>query len=205
MGPLPIKTDLLEYDTNSSMKIFESLWGSVSTLIINKSEQKKKPIYYAEKIPHDILPIIVKSIGSRVIYLIRDPRDELSSILEFNKKRCTNNFGWRENDTIESFTERFIVQRKNYFAYILNNSANSIVIKYEDLVLDRKGSIDRLSSYLGINFKKSISSNFKINKSHMTSATPAQSIGKWNDILPANIVKKINNSLIQELSLYEYA
>lgn len=93
MGPLPIKTDLLEYDANSSIKIFESLWGAVSTLIINKSEQKKNPIYYAEKIPHDILPMIVKSIDSRVIYLIRDPRDELSSIMEFNKKRCTNNFG----------------------------------------------------------------------------------------------------------------
>lgn len=34
----------------------------------------------------------------------------------------------------------------------------------------------------------------------MTSATPAQSIGKWNDILPANIAKKINNSSVTSIT-----
>ena len=141
-------------------------------------------------------------LDCKVIYLVRDPRAELSSIISFNEKRGSNYFGWKDEDTIESFVSRFISQRYNYFKMLEKRELDKdcLIIKYEDLVLDIDIVCEKISNYLATKVHASkVIENIQNNSKHMTSSDPQASLSKWKKDLPKKIIDQINLSLVQGL------
>jgi len=207
MGPIPTKTNLIIDKDTFRKQHFISSWSFFSNEFNKGLEGSKSAIYYAEKVPHDILEEIKTILDCKIIYLVRDPRAELSSIINFNKKRGSNGFGWKDNDTIDTYSERFILQRKRYFS-MLNNVAkqsNTIVIKYESMITDVENICEKLSLFLNVKISDFVvKKKLNENTEHMTSGNPLLSIDKWKNDLPKKIIDNMNIKLNLELKHLQY-
>ena len=200
VGPIPIMSSLISDPVKFSHEHFSSSWAEFSKEVKNNNSNA---LFYAEKIPHDVLDVVKGILSCKIIYLVRDPRAELASIINFNKKRGSNFFGWKGEDTIESFTSRFILQRSSYFEMIEKQleDINCLVIKYENLVLDIDRVCGELSDYLSVSVNASkVMENIKSNSKHMTSSDPRSSLTQWQKDLPETIIEKLNVNLIEKLS-----
>ena len=207
IGPIPVKTELINDPDSFKKQHFVSSWSFFSNEFKKSSSKNEFVKYYAEKVPHDVLEEVKKILNCKIIYLVRDPRAELSSILSFNKKRGSNNFGWKEEDTIDSYCERFILQRKNYFKLLSNSekNPNSMIVKYESMITDVDNTCNQVSNFLGVDINNSIvEKNLSSNQKHMTSGNPRLSLDKWKNDLPEEIINNINRKLNFELKNNQY-
>ena len=84
-------------------KLFKGMWQAYSE---HARECSSGVRYYAEKSPHDVVRDISPQMYTKNIFLVRDPRDELVSIREFNKKRGYNGFGWQPQEQEIAYAKR---------------------------------------------------------------------------------------------------
>ncbi len=203
VGPIPTKTDYITDNQKFCDKLFVSAWKTFSN---SAQEYAPECMYYAEKIPHDILPKIQRILSTKTIYLVRDPRAELSSILSFNAKRNSNFFGWKSEDTIKSFAERFAKSRTRYLNFIesLEKNDEHLVVKYEDLILKGDEVAQAVSSFLGITVSLDlVEKNLNSNAKHMTSSAPEGSLHKWKTHLSDEIQSFIYRKVVDKTKIYE--
>lgn len=203
MGPLPLETQILGNAQDASVEIFHHLWRSVSSLIMYNYPMAK---YYAEKIPHDIPDKLQGSFDFKLIFLIRDPRDELLSIIDFNEKRGMSGFGWREGEDVLSYLQRFLLQRKRYLSLIRKNPYEGKVIRYEDMIFQKNKVLQVLSAYLDVDLEGSATRfNIEPRGGHMTSSAPELSVGRWKNSLPREVADRIIDELGTDLEQFGYS
>ena len=88
----------------------------------------------------------------KVIYIVRNPKDTLVSQFHF--------YNTREGITIPTFSDFFELHRYDkivfgdYFDHVIpwwtnREQDNIMIIKYEDLKTDHKGSVRKMAKYLG--------------------------------------------------------
>ena len=109
-------------------------------------ERFPSPRVFKSHLPREWLPD-----GARYIYVEREPLDVLSSYFDFYRAYL----GFE--GSLDDFHERFMAGRLQYgswFEHVAGWRAHGsdpdvMIIQYEDLLRDRKGSIERILDFLG--------------------------------------------------------
>ncbi len=172
--------------------------------------------YFIEKdVVHDpTLTLMDKLyVNSKYIFLVRDFRDMYASILNFNNKRGFRAFGMENYEKDEDY----IVSLGNYCnnSFITAYEAikdKAILIKYEDLVINKRASLKTIFDYLEIDSSSSIldevidktSGKSSTEQKHMTTADVSQSIGRYKESLDSNTIKLLNKSFDRSLKYFGY-
>lgn len=147
-----------------------SLWSSIS---LSSRENNPDARFYAEKtslwLPvflQDKLPIIT-------IFLFRDPKDVFLSQIAFSEKINANAFQANEGALRLAFEISCLFEE--YLAQ--ENKANSIVVKYEDMVTEPETVLNKLREVIGWQPSAVLEQEFY--DKHRTTKNPAASIGRY--------------------------
>lgn len=207
LGNCPYNFNDITNGDNLRERLFQGLWNQFSISVNESSDENY--IYYAEKVALELAPRINSYLPNvKNIFLVRDPRGELASIMSFNNKRGFNGFGWLDDDTEETFGQRMIETRIQYFNTLLSfgeNNKNIIVLRFEDIVSDLKQTSEKLSKFLGVELDfKMVEDNTKNMSHHMTSKSIIESRDKWKSELKPSTIEMFSREMEQQLKGFGY-
>ena len=179
----------------------------------NESQrQGKAPKYFLEK-SHVLTPApryLEKMFsGYREIYLVRDPRAIVASIITFNRKRGYDGFGI-EASPVDEFTEGLCqtfreVRRRT-------KEDGSALIRYEDLVISPDEVLSNLLESIGIapdgetvrNIIARVTDMSDIRDLHATTGNNRESLDSWKANLPSSYETAINSSIGELMKDFGY-
>jgi len=205
IGRYPFSTNctFLAQAEKSTPLVLKALWAGYSAEARKVSSSR----YYAEKMPPIIYPIIKDLIDCKHIFLFRDPRAEMLSIMRFNKQRQVLGFGWQDGETPEQFATRLCVRRsKNMKDLIkIKNNESHFKILYEDLISHFSAALDDLEDYLQIKFdREKLHAGLSSFSHHMTSIDAIKSLNDWKHALPEDVKEIFSTQLKDELASFGY-
>ena len=165
----------------------------------------ERETHYIEKVPRwvsEYVPSIISE--SKVVHLIRDPRDVWLSVAAFNAKRGYLAFGRQKNDSDEEYLSRFIERVGKRMTPILNreNTEQKMLIRYEDLIADTANVVGRLGDWLNLDLDPSVLSE-RIQE-HVTAPSSGQSIQRWKRELSRTIRKRFKREMGDILEGFGY-
>jgi hypothetical protein len=157
--------------------------------------------YYAEKhmnswlLDRDELPPF------RLLVMLRDPRDTYASLLAF-REATKAELGQREAADEADYFRRFIERQRDRLRWIaaLEESPETTIVRYEELVRDLAAVSGRLSAWLGVELDAdSVLRDKRVGWVHRTAESPEASIGRWRSDLPEEVAETIGGQLRAEL------
>lgn len=207
LGNCPYDFPSIVNSEDLKKRMLLGIWNQFSFSVNEKNNNDF--LYYAEKVSLDLAPFINSNLPSvKNIYLVRDPRGELASIISFNKKRNFNGFGWLEGDDEFSFAERMIESRKVYFNTLSefnDNNKNIIVLRFEDVVSDLSLTARKLNDFLNVEIDCQAVLDNAVNMAHhMTSKSIQDSSCKWRDELCDDTIDLFKDKMKSELEFFNY-
>jgi len=209
IGSLPYGvTNLLDKEKLASYT-FVSLWEQFSRSMLEVAGAKfGEQYFYAEKVPGECADWANEYLKARNIFLLRDPRDEMVSIMSFNQKRGFRSFGWTETDTDVTYAQKMCSNRRFFMQHMYNakDSKRRINVRYEDLISKGQEEVERLSDWAGVQMSfEAAMSNSEIQSRHMTSKDSASSVERWRSELSEEVQKIFSHELGEELNNLGYA
>lgn len=172
--------------------------------------------YFVEKyLPHQVIPDLLAEVypGARELILVRDFRDQLCSVIAFNRKRGWSDFGYTEGGDDAEYVRRVMRPSLNILAARLESEATSPwLVRYEDLVLDPESALTGLFEHIGLpsdpelvaeTVRQARESTAGMHH-HRTTSDPAASIGRWREDLPEEIVAVCDEELGDLLLKFGY-
>jgi Sulfotransferase family len=156
------------------------------------AQGKRGARYFAEKIlPGTIREQLLPELfpGMKEIFLVRDPRDMASSVLDYDRRREFSGFIREEGESDEEYVRRELRRDLELLAASWASRAErSHMLRYEDLVLRPEAALAAVFSYLGLDSSPALVKQIleeaeasvpSVRRKHQTSASPAASIGRW--------------------------
>jgi len=216
VGPLPYMNPTFWSYEDLWKNCFRSAWNEFSrgaagrlerpigSLLFNKP---RKTLYYAEKSPFWLPAYLRDVMPYRVILIVRDPRDVYLSITAFVKKHGVPGFARLVEDDDWTFARRFTMCRKTLWEVMRQEEAspNSLIVKYEDLVLNLNQEAMRIGSWLGMKLNAgAVESKPAMWAYHATSKNKAQSVARWQRELPAELNEFFVRGLHEEMQHFGY-
>ncbi len=181
--------------------------------ITDDSNQQSSPEYFIEKFtPFQTQPWFKAAYeDSKEIFLVRDFRDVICSIMSFNKKRGYKAFSRENFESDEDFIKNFNGPKALLKAWEESKS-DSLLVKYEDFILDTKSTLTTIFDYLNLDYtdsflnelSNSVNNPTNVLENHMTSKSPKNSIRKWEKDLPDHLLNVANESFEDVLSSLGY-
>jgi len=198
IGGLPWRK-LVPNPSNLAQNCLQDLWKRFSEGV------SKGETHYIEKVSRwvsEYVPSIISE--SRIIHLVRDPRDVWLSVAAFNAKRGYLAFGREENDSDEDYLSRFIERVGKRMTPILyrENTEQEILIRYEDLIADTANEVGRLGDWLNLDLDCSVFSE-RIQE-HVTAPSSGKSVQRWKRELSRTIRKRFKREMGDILKGFGY-
>jgi len=176
--------EFVERMASFAVKSIDDFYG-----IVAKEQGQDRALYFAEKTLPDHLPSVTLEIypEGKEVFLIRDPRDILCSVLAFNEKRGYVTFG---REQVESDTE-FVQVLADHIVRLASawneRRDRSILIRYEDLIVDPMTTLTGLLRYAGLDADPKLLATMVERASldtpelsdHRTASDAAASVGRW--------------------------
>ncbi len=202
-GPSPLPRDPEIFDLETFARLsFERQWEAFSEAVYRKSGGEK-PTYYAEKFPR-VEPSSL-DMPTRLLWLVRDPRDQWTSIHAFDQKRGYYGFGRGRWQTRSSYLRSFVRKTREYAEREAKRSDDDLLVRYEDLVGDLAGEAGRIGEWLDVELDpKPVLESWSGLTRHMTSGSPGASMGRWRRDLPEKEQEILNRELAAVLDRYGY-
>jgi hypothetical protein len=148
-----------------------------------------EPVYFAEKRNPRASARIASELypDAREIFLVRDPRDMLCSMISFYEKTQLVSFGRETGVTDEAFVRRIGDAVRDLVVHVRERGEQAIVVRYEDLVGDTAATLANVLEYLDLPTRvaqrRSIVSQARASttdsRRHRTSADDRASVGRW--------------------------
>jgi hypothetical protein len=163
--------------------------------------------YYAEKHMNSWLLDRAELPPLRLLVLLRDPRDTYASLLAF-RKATKAELGQRQAADEADYFRRFIERQRDRLRWIagLEESRDTTIVRYEDLVRDLRGVSGRLEGWLGVELDPdSVASDRRVGWVHRTADSPEKSIGRWRSDVPPDVTDAISRDLAPELSALRFS
>jgi hypothetical protein len=151
--------------------------------------------------------------GTKEIFLVRDPRDMLASMLAFNKKRGSSDFGRQRVETDADFVRQLARGVSSLVEASQARREQAHLVRYEDLLTMPESVLRGTFDYLGIEASVAVVQRVLREASepdsklafHMTSRDQAASIGRWERDLPADIQELCNEEFGPALAEFGYS
>jgi len=141
------------------------------------------PTHYAEKTPPYVRDgLSAAGIDHHALYPVRDPRDIYLSIMGMGGRRGGSFWGFREDDTPETFARRFSRSWRSRLELVLavDETDRQTVVRYEEMALDLPGQAARLSRFLGVDLDaRPVLERSGEFRGHMTSGSAEASVARW--------------------------
>jgi hypothetical protein len=176
---------------------------------------QENPVYFAEKHVPDRFPVVGHEIDPRAreLFLIRDYRDILSSIVAFNQRRGYFGFGRDNYATDEDYLRQHLAKSLRRFRRSWEErSHQSLLLRYEDLITHPVETLRAVFTYLDLNAKdatiesilhRAAQDTSQLHQ-HQTSESPAASIGRWRRDLDPNLQAVCTEVLGEHLVAFGY-
>jgi hypothetical protein len=189
----------------------ESFYSEVAN---SQGKDASKVLYFAEKHTPDHVPELTWELypQAREIFLVRDFRDMICSILAFNAKRGYVAFG-RERATDD---KQYIRKQRHSALRLFQNwerrKTQAHLVRYEDLVLHPIETLESLYQYLDLDpapttineVLQRASQTTSEMQQHQTSAAPQASIGRWQTELDAPLQEACEEAFGDILAEFNY-
>lgn len=162
-----------------------------------RAEEREGTSYAAEKCWAGHVPRLLSELSAecREIFLVRDFRDVLASILAFNAKRGYPAFGREHVNSDEQFLERLALDVEALAQSFDERGERSLLIRYEELVEDPGDALTDIFDYLGLESSpSSVAAIVERGRAlldttradHRTTEKVSASSGRWQrDLTPA--------------------
>jgi hypothetical protein len=183
--------------------------------LIGRAQGQTDAVYMAEKHRADPLPALVWELypQAKEIFLVRDFRDVLSSMLAFNVKQGFRAFGPTHIDSDEAFA-RYL---RNTTIRQLSRSwpkrqDRAYLIRYEDLMRDTEATLRGMLSYLNLDASDMVvdgmiaraSEENENTRRHRTTAGTEASIARWKQSLSPSVQAVCNDVYADVLEQFGY-
>ena len=176
-----------------------------------------RPRYFVEKREpsprRQILALNAMFPGLREIFLVRDFRDMLSSILAYNEARGLHAFGRDPDDTDEQYVRRLGLSLNALATAYLERSDRAHLVRYEDLVARPAETLRGAFRYLGVDaseqrveqaLRDAAAASPEVQRLHATTASAEQSVGRWHTDLPPPLAEAAAEAFGEALRVFGY-
>jgi|LakMenEpi03Aug12_release.lakeMendotaPanAssembly.Ray.scaffolds.fasta_scaffold164626_3 hypothetical protein len=201
----PIENDMSE----SVIKLFlENFYASANNhfSFLKKMQNREYSKYICEKstigFPASLVSFLVPKF--KEIILVRDIRDVIISSIGFAKKNKNSSF-----TNYESFN-KISIEIEKYYNELFNRTKlpNTMVIKYEDIILQKQTVLRSISNFTEYDLKEIISDtkieDHDIVSSHITTEKGKSTIGRWKTEYQDEISENYSTKLKELNNLFGY-
>lgn len=183
--------------------------------LIGRAQDQPDAVYFAEKHRADTLPWLVWELYPRAkeIFLVRDFRDVLSSMLAFNVKRGFRAFGPEHIATDEEFARYLRTTTIRQLARSWpKRQDRAHLVRYEDLITDTPSTLRGMLRYLELDdddatvagMIERASEENEDSRRHRTSAGPGASLGRWQQSLTPSVQAVATEAYADVLQQFGY-
>lgn len=160
-------------------------------------------LFYAEKAPNWLAPVLRQYLACFTIYNLRDPRDIFISTNAFMQKRNTLGFARLAGDTdldhARSLARAFIETFENYFAD--RHRQDTQLVRYEDYASDRPEVVKKIETLTGV--KPQFREDFV--RDHATAKDLSHSVNRWkSEPIPEEVVLLLEQNLHEGMTMLGY-
>jgi len=153
------------------------------------AQQNKFPTFFVEKysdFPQDLAYPESLFDDLAYVFLVRDPRDVLVSMIKFTDKRGTREFGRHAAADDADFARSFCDGFRRLYDEWRRCGQRAVLLRYEDGVGNPQAEFFRLLGFLGLDRSSPVldvmaAAARSENKAHMTSASIGQSVRARDD------------------------
>ena len=177
-------------------------------------QKKPAPVYYTEKYSPEWVPTLLRELdaGAKEVFLVRDPRDQLASVVSWTSSgRVQFSKAAQGATTADEYLDWLSTQTKFYLGHWQARSASSLLVRYEDLVLEPAATLTRLFEYLDVDsspetvtevIERARNSGPESQRQHQTSSAPEQSVGRWRSDISPDLWDRVNEVFAPELEAW---
>lgn len=179
---------------------FRHLWLAFSEVVRARQPAAR---LYAEKIAGDFGIVAKSGLDYRLLQLVRDPRDTFASIRAFDRRRGFYGFGRGKWQSEAKYLDKWIEWMRTHIAEFARQrkaGGNTMLIHYEEMVQDLASMADRIGTWLGVSLSsREAAASWDEMLHHVTSESPATSVGRWRTELPLRMRGRIEDGLRHEM------
>ena len=172
-------------------------------------------VYFAEKHFPDVYPRLMRELypAAREIFLVRDFRDMVASMIAYNARKGFDDFGRNNAGSDEAWLDylrqTFLVLRNAW----RDRGEPGSLARYEDLVRAPARALPPILEYLGLDADPETVSRMIAAaapdtpelRGHGTTASPDASIGRWRNDLAPEMQTAVSETFADLLSDFGYA
>ena len=182
---------------------------------ISTNTDTYQPVYFSEKFVAKYIQSLFWELypQGREIFLVRDFRDMLCSILAFNSRIKRNDFGRQDALSDEDYVRRILTPSIMMLRDTWKSrSVQSHLVRYEDLILSPVTTLSSILEYLGLENTPTIvekmmetaSEDTPALQEHRTTSHPKSSIGRWRQELEPSMQAICQESFGEALEEFGY-
>lgn len=205
---------LLTTVTSLVRRADEEIGAWYTDLVRRRDGADRLPLYYSEKNLGPAPLVREARPDAREIFLVRDPRDMICSTLAFIAKRGESGFGRQDVESdLDYVRHRAAMARPWVMEPWLARGDEALLVRYEDLVTDGAAALERIFAYLELDSSPALVAGILQQAAaptddrdrHMTTASPAASIGRWRRDLPDELNEACAREFAEFIAMFGYA
>ncbi|WFB37455.1 sulfotransferase [Kiritimatiellota bacterium B12222] len=172
-----------------------------------KFRKSKRAHYFLEKYHPNFMPFLFGEFypQGKEVFLVRDFRDMFASMLGFNEKRNSQDFGRKDSSSELDFLMRLRKSITQLSTSWTLRKRDALLVKYEELCRNESEVLSGIFDYLELPeisvFPATADEDLL---AHQTSESSEASIGKWKQVLPKELAEACNREYAEALELFGY-
>lgn len=153
--------------------------------------------YFAEKCLPNHVPRLFRELypEAREIFLLRDFRDMICSILAFNRRRGTEGFGCSEASGLDELIRNKRGEILDLLEAVRERGATALILRYEELIREPESEIRRVLDFAGLESSTTTvqrllaeaTSESPELEGHRTTGGARASVGRFREELPQHV------------------
>ena len=187
-----------EADPEAVRTAIEAAWSERSRALLGGAGRAGR--FYAEKLVDARRFDRALQPSTRLIVMLRDPRDTFVSVESFSRAVGAEEIGGAGGDEVR--LERFVARQRERLRWIatLEEGRDTLLVDYRDLATDLAGVAERTSAWLDVELApERVARDFRLRWVHGTSPEPAGSIGRWRRELDPGVAEVLVRELGPEM------
>jgi hypothetical protein len=179
-----------------------------------EAQEVEQPLYFAEKRNPRAAARIASELypDGREIFLVRDPRDMVCSMISFYETTRLVSFGRDSTGSDQAFVADIAQALRDLMRHIRERGEGAIVVRYEDLVGDMPSTLAAVLGYLELPTSEATTSSMIADarestpdsRRHRTTPDERASIERWRRDLSEPMQEMCNVAFAESLEVLGY-